>query len=165
MAATTHNQAQLPQLRTRMTDETLEGRAMPATLIAHPSIEVAAQSALVNPVSAPSAMPIVSRIFVNGELVMRVKGKPAFAGIGPAASGNQNGQTESGGTTISVNGQVVGTFQDPPQIARTVTMVRNAHGGLVKVFSFHITGTPYVPPSAAARLVLHANAISGVWLG
>jgi hypothetical protein len=158
MAANTRARA---SLRARLAVETLEGRAMPATMLIPPSID---PQHLAVQFANPAAIPVIARIFVNGERVVSVNGKPTFAGIGSAASGDQNGQSESGGTTIFVNGRAVGTFEGPPRITRTIATVTNGHGQLVRVLSYHIAGTPYLPPSSAARIVWHAAAISGVCL-
>jgi hypothetical protein len=141
-------------LRTPLNVESLEGRAMPAVGITHPTLATSALTTNLtitneNAVAAPqgvTASKVVSRIFVNGELVMKVQGRPQFTAIGPAASGDQNGQTETGGMTIFANGQEVGEFQGAPKVTRAVSYTMNGQGQEVKIVSYHITATPYLPP-------------------
>jgi hypothetical protein len=163
-------------LRTQLSVEDLEGRAVPASLAApqiaddsgmvatqddqgsswsynynwnyHYSFSWSSGNNQTQNIDPQAAVKVVSRIFVNGELVMKVKGKPQFAAIGSAVGVDENGnQFEFGGTQIFVNGQHVGTFDGSPNIHRADPFYyQNKHGQIVKVVDYHITGTPYVPP-------------------
>ncbi len=160
--------------RTRLNVETLEGRALPAAGFANPVnagplVAVHASTPVVkadvvptvkSPVNMQNGIRIVSKIYVNGELVLNVQGKAMFAGIGPAASGDQNGSVERGGTTLFANGRLLGTFDGPPQVVRDVDIVKNKNGRPVKVVTFYFTGTPYVAPPETTT-----NAFGGIWVG
>ncbi len=153
-------------LRAQLSVESLEGRIVPVIGISQPMLGTALVATPQTNCQNTHAVKIVSQIFVNGKLVLKVQGKPQFAGIGSAASGNQNGQTETGGTTIYANGQAVGTFQGPPQITRTAVIVFNKHGEPVRVMSYHITGTPYLAPTTnSAASAWHTGPIGGLWVG
>jgi hypothetical protein len=166
-------------LRAALNVETLEGRAVPAVLLgravngdpvlaAPPAVD---PNSFRVPLGAPalahgqSVVRVVSQVFVNGELVTKVKGKPQFAAIGPALSTDESGNpVEGGGTTVFVNGTAVGTFAGNPAVNRDNPMfVQNKHGQFVKVVNYHITGTPYLAPPTAAD-DWHA-AVGGAWVG
>jgi hypothetical protein len=153
-------------LRAALNLEALEGRAMPSAVIArHPQmtdpalvrvptgpqgVYVAGLSVAVQ-LHNPGAMRVVSRIVVNGELVAKFAGKPQFAAIGPALSANGGNPVETGGTTVHANGRSLGTFQDHPTITREMMIYVNRHGVAARVLTYHVVGTPYLPPATPPR--------------
>lgn len=153
-------------LRARPVVETLEGRTVPAVGIVRPPLSAPGLVGALGPVTAtPQAgMRVVSQVFVNGTLSLKVVGGVQFAGIGPAASGDQNGRTQTGGTTVVANGKVLGTFQGAPQVTREVSVVANKNGQPIKVVTYRVTGAPVVIPLAALTN-WPTNGIGGVWVG
>jgi hypothetical protein len=151
-------------LRAALNVENLEGRDVPSAVIPRrpqmvdPAlVQVAAgpQQVYVAGLSVavqlhnPGAMRVVSRIVVNGELVAKFAGKPHFAAIGPALSSDANGNpVETGGTSVSANGRHLGTFEQHPTITRDAFVYINRQGVAVRVLTYRVTGTPYLPPAA-----------------
>jgi hypothetical protein len=107
-----------------------------------------------------NGMRVVTRIFVNGELVLRVPGRPQFAGIGPAAFGDGNGSAESGGISLFANGRLLGTFAAPPQVTRQVAVVPGRTGEPVRRVTVHITGPLYATPAGPASAAGPASTAS-----
>lgn len=166
------------QAHTRLGVEVLEGRVVPAGGWTEPfggprPAATASVAAVVAPPAAvfvadpvptvrgPAASPspgarVLTRIYVNGELVLRVWGRPQFAGLGPAASGDATGSTHQGGVSIFANGRHVGTFAEPPQVNRTVVTVPRPWGQPVRVITYHFNG-PLTGPATPASGPAYAS--------
>jgi hypothetical protein len=144
--------------RTLLNVETLEGRAMPA-VVAPPILANAAIATQLGPGASLAAVPVVTRVFVNGERVMRVSGRVAFSAIGSALSTDANGHSvETGGTTLFANGHKLGTFERVRSMTKTVEFRVNQDGTLTRVITFRIGATPHVaPPPAHAALAFHGG--------
>ena len=158
-------------LRTSLGVETLEGRALPSTVtgqdpVADQGVVWTTQETNTNSGNNwsssynwhssyhynwgtgnhththPAAV-VVSDVFVNGHLAAAFNGTAQFAMVGPAVGVDANGnQVEIGGTTLSVNGQNLGTFAGTPQIQTVVSSFATPKGGSVTVYSYFVTGTP-----------------------
>jgi hypothetical protein len=153
-------------LRASLNVETLEGRAMPSAVIVNrphmvdPGVVRAATGpqgvyvaglSVANQLHNPGAMRVVSRIVVNGEVVAKFVGKPQFSAMGPALSTDANGvPVSAGGTTVCVNGRVIGTFREHPTVTRDAQVYVNRHGVAARVLTYHVTGQVYLPPSNPA---------------
>ncbi|HSQ56010.1 MAG TPA: hypothetical protein VLM40_09705 [Gemmata sp.] len=148
-------------LRARLGVEDLEGRAMPGAAMAgqtpfEPGVYRVASgdqgvyvlgAAVATQLHSPAAIRVVSRIVVNGQQVMKFVGRPHFAAIAPALSTDASGHPiEVGGTTVSVNGQVIGTFAGNPTVTRDATFHVNRYGIAARVLTFHVDGPVYVAP-------------------
>jgi hypothetical protein len=132
--------------RTLLNVETLEGRVVPAA-VRPPIIANTALVAHMGPGASLASAPVVTRVFVNGELELRVRGKVAFASIGPALSCDESGRpVETGGTTLFANGRNVGAFEHIRYVTKTVEFRVNKHGHVARIITFHISAIPYVAP-------------------
>jgi hypothetical protein len=132
--------------RTLLNVETLEGRVVPAAVRPPILANTGLVSHLGQGASLASA-PVVTRVFVNGDLEMRVRGKVAFASIGSALSCDESGNpVETGGTTLYGNGQKLGTFERIRYVTKTVEFRVNKHGHVARIVTFHVRATPYVEP-------------------
>jgi hypothetical protein len=149
--------------RTLLNVETLEGRVVPAA-VRPPIVANTALMASLSPGTSLASAPVVTRVFVNGEVVMRVSGRVAFTGIGPALSTDAGGNpVETGGTTLFANGRSVGTFEAVRSVTKTVEFRINKHGHVARIVTFRIDAIPYVAPPETG--VAWAHAVGGPRVG
>ena len=135
--------------RTLLNVETLEGRVVPAA-VRPPIVANTALMASLSPGASLASAPVVTRVFVNGEAVMRVSGRVAFTCIGSALSSDAGGNpVETGGTTLFANGRSVGTFEAVRSVTKTVEFRVNRYGHVARIVTFRIDAIPYVAPPAA----------------